>query len=94
MSHREALADIISMAQQASPKVAGQSELLRPQSIILLTDVSRMLPPSGGSMSRGSRGVWVLETYCTGAQGLTGLTRSDFGSSSIPIGRPLCARHR
>src|SRR5216683_3156078 len=52
MSKRSALADIISMAQQARPNVAGQSDELRPQLINLLTWVVRMpvLAPRGFSV--------------------------------------------
>jgi hypothetical protein len=60
MSQREALADIISMAQHASPNVAGHSEALRPQSISLFACVNRMLPPSGCDRPRGKRGACVL----------------------------------
>ena len=39
MSKREALIDIISMAQQARPNAIGQMEFLRPQLITLSTVV-------------------------------------------------------
>src|SRR5215472_10519599 len=84
MSQREALADIISIAQQARPNVAGQSELLRPQSRTLFTWVTRMPNPSGGTVARGPLGVWVLEKYWTGAHGFTGVTTPPLFSSSIP----------
>src|SRR5258706_6714207 len=81
ISQREALADIISMAQQARPKLTGQSDELRPQSSTLFTWVSRMLLPCGGSNPRGTRGACVLDTYCTGAQGF-GRLSGAFGCST------------
>src|SRR6266571_6269090 len=72
MSKRSALADIISIAQQASPNETGQREELRPQSITLLTWVVKMpnwpvFPCCTGSSRR--RGVCVFEIDCTGSQG-------------------------
>src|SRR5579884_4171411 len=59
------------MAQQARPKRAGQSEELRPHSIILLTWVVRM--PNSPFLTCSSlprlRGVCAFETVCTGSQG-------------------------
>ena len=49
-SYRAALVAIISMAQQASPNVAGQSEERRAQLTIFSTVVVRI--PSGTSSSR------------------------------------------
>ncbi len=70
MSKRSALADIISMAQQARPNVAGQSDELRPQPINLLTWVVRMpASPFFTCSSRRKRGVCVFEKVCTGSQG-------------------------
>src|SRR6266536_537056 len=70
ISKRSALADIISMAQQARPNVAGHKDELRPQSINVLTCVVRMpASPFFTCSSRFKRGVWVLENVCTGSQG-------------------------
>src|SRR5438132_12224981 len=52
-SYRAALVAIISMAQQARPKVAGQSEERRAQLTIFSTVVVRI--PSGTSSSRPIR---------------------------------------
>src|SRR5215470_4712081 len=69
MSKRSALVAIISMAQQARPNSAGQSDELRPQSISLLTWVVN-IPKSPVFMgSSRLRGVCVLEKVCTGSQG-------------------------
>src|SRR5260370_41012584 len=81
ISQREALADIISMAQQARPKLTGQSDELRPQSSTLLTWVSRMLLPCGDSNPRGTRGACALDKFCTGRQGIRHLTGA-FGCST------------
>src|SRR4030042_12549 len=50
MSQRLAAVQIISMAQQASPKVAGQSELLRPQSTSFSRVVVKTLYPRCSSI--------------------------------------------
>ena len=48
MSKREALIDIISMAQQARPKLMGQMEFLRAQLTALSSVVSTMPSECGG----------------------------------------------
>src|SRR5258707_1106201 len=50
-SKRAADMDIISMAQQASPKLSGQKELLRDQ-FTALTSVGKMMPSSASSLPK------------------------------------------
>src|SRR5215472_18487427 len=50
ISKREAIIDIISMAQQARPKLIGQMEFLRPQ-LIALSIVVVMIDSPNGSAS-------------------------------------------
>src|SRR6516164_8169070 len=56
MSYREAIIDIISIAQHAKPKLIGQIEFLRPQLIALSSVVVIMDSPNGsGSGSTSIR---------------------------------------
>src|SRR5260370_35004306 len=52
-SKREADMDIISMAQQARPKLSGQMELLRAQ-LTALSSVVKMMPSSSSSLPKSS----------------------------------------
>src|SRR4051794_32449108 len=64
MSYREAIMDIISMAQQASPKLIGQMEFLRAQLIAQPMDVvmtvSLYRSSSPRSMRSKSSGGWLI----------------------------------
>ncbi len=53
MSNRDALIDIISMAQQASPKVIGQIEFLRAQ-LTALSSVVKMMPSEAAASALAS----------------------------------------
>src|SRR5262245_3213789 len=57
-SKRAAAIDIISMAQQASPKPRGQMELLRAQ-LTALSSVVKMMPSSSSSLPKSSGRVSV-----------------------------------
>src|ERR1700685_3877225 len=64
ISYREPIIDIISMAQQAKPKLMGQIEFLRAQLIAMLTVVVTIDSPyssaSGSSSTRANNsGGWL-----------------------------------
>lgn len=73
MSKREALMDIISMAQQASPKAMGQIEFLRPQ-LMTLSRVVVMTPARKAACSTVS--LSTRENSSTGPLAIGALIRA------------------
>jgi len=70
-SYREAIIDIISIAQQAKPNVMGQSEFFRAQ-FRALSSVVVMIPscsgaPNSWSIRSNSSGGWLISNFSKSA---------------------------